>query len=32
MAKGNYYTPEFKDQAVKMMVVLDCTYGLLHAL
>jgi hypothetical protein len=26
MAKGKYYTPEFKEQAVKMVVGLDCTY------
>src|SRR5690348_15032876 len=32
MAKGKYYTPEFKAQAVKMAVGLDCTYDLLHAL
>ena len=32
MAKGKYYTPEFKEQAVKMAVGLDCTYDLLHAL
>ena len=32
MAKGKYYTPEFKEQAVKMVVGLDCTYDLLHAL
>jgi hypothetical protein len=32
MAKGKYYTPEFKEQAVKMTVGLDCTYDLLHAL
>jgi len=32
MAKGKYYTPEFKEQAVKMMVVPGCTYDLLHAL
>ena len=25
MAKGKYYTPEFKEQAVKMVVGLDCT-------
>ena len=31
MAKGKYYTPEFKEQAVKMAVGLDCTYDLLHA-
>ena len=30
MAKGKYYTPEFKEQAVKMAVGLDCTYDLLH--
>ncbi len=24
MAKGKYYTPEFKEQAVKMAVGLDC--------
>ena len=29
MAKGKYYTPEFKEQAVKMAVGLDCTYDLL---
>jgi transposase-like protein len=27
MAKGKYYTPEFKEQAVKMVVGLDCTCG-----
>ena len=27
MAKGKYYTPEFKEQAVKMAVGLDCTYA-----
>jgi len=32
MAKGKYYTREFKEQAVKMAVGLDCTYDLLHAL
>ena len=32
MAKGKYYTPEFKEQAVKMVVGLGCTYDLLHAL
>jgi hypothetical protein len=32
MAKGKYYTLEFKEQAVKMVVGLDCTYDLLHAL
>jgi len=32
MAKGKYYTPEFKEQAEKMVVGLDCTYDLLHAL
>jgi len=32
MAKGKYYTPEFKEQAVTMAVGLDCTYDLLHAL
>jgi hypothetical protein len=32
MAKGKYYTPEFTEQAVKMVVGLDCTYDLLHAL
>jgi hypothetical protein len=32
MAKGEYYTPEFKEQAVKKVVGLDCTYDLLHAL
>ena len=32
MAKGKYYTPEFKEQAAKMAVGLDCTYDLLHAL
>ena len=32
MAKGNYYTPEFKEQAVKIAIGLDCTYDLLHAL
>ena len=32
MAKGKYYTPEFKEQAVKMAVGLDCTYDLLQAL
>ena len=30
MAKGKYYTPEFKEQAVKMAVGLDCTYDLLR--
>jgi hypothetical protein len=25
MAKRKYYTPEFKEQAVKMVVGLDCT-------
>jgi hypothetical protein len=25
MAKGKYYTPKFKEQAVKMVVGLDCT-------
>ena len=29
MAKGKYYTPEFKEQTVKMAVGLDCTYDLL---
>ena len=28
MAKGKHYTPEFKEQAVKMAVGLDCTYDL----
>jgi hypothetical protein len=32
MAKGKYYTPEFKEQAVKMVVGLDFTYDLFHAL
>jgi hypothetical protein len=32
MAKGKNYTPEFKEQAVKMAVGLDCTCDLLHAL
>ena len=32
MAKGKYYIPEFKEQAVKMMVGLDCTYDPLNAL
>ena len=32
MAKGKYYTPEFKEQAVKIVVGLDCTCDLLHAL
>ena len=32
MAKGKYYSPEFKEQAVKMVVGLDCTYDLLRAL
>ena len=32
MAKGKCYTPEFKEQAVKMAAGLDCTYDLLHAL
>jgi len=31
MAKGKYYTPEFKERAVKIAVGLDCTYDLLHA-
>ena len=31
MAKGKSYTPEFKEQAVKMVADLDCTYDLLHA-
>ena len=31
MAKGKYYTPEFKEQAVKMVVGLDCTYDQLEA-
>jgi hypothetical protein len=31
MAKGKYYTPEFKEQAVKMVADLDCTHDLLHA-
>ena len=31
MAKGKYYTPEFKEQAVKMVIGLHCTYDLLHA-
>jgi len=31
MAEGKYYTPESKEQAVKMVVGLDCTYDLLHA-
>jgi hypothetical protein len=32
MAKGEYYTPEFKEQAVKMAVGLDRTYDLLQPL
>ena len=32
MAKGKYDTPEFKEQAVRMAVGLDCTYDPLHAL
>jgi len=32
MARGKYYTPEFKEQAVKMAVGLDCAYDLLRAL
>ena len=32
MAKGKYYAPEFKAQAVKMVVRLDCTNDLFHAL
>ena len=32
MAKGKYYTPDFKEQAAKMVVGLDCTYDLPHAL
>ena len=32
MAKGKYYTPEFKEHVVKMAVGLDCTDDLLHAL
>lgn len=32
MAKGKYYTPEFKEQGVKIVVRLDCMYDLLHAL
>jgi hypothetical protein len=32
MAKVTYCTPEFEEQAVKMVVGLDCTYDLLHAL
>ena len=32
MAKGKYYTPEFKEQAVKMAAGLDCTHDLPHAL
>jgi hypothetical protein len=32
MAKEKYYAPEFKEQAVKMVVGLDCTYDLFHAL
>jgi hypothetical protein len=31
MAKGRYYIPEFKEQAVKMGVGLDCAYDLLHS-
>ena len=31
MAKGKYYTPEFKEQAVTMAVGLGCTYDLLDA-
>jgi hypothetical protein len=30
MAKGKYYTPEFKEQAVKMVAGLDCSHDLLH--
>jgi hypothetical protein len=30
MTKGKYYTPEFKEQAVKMAAGLDCTYDLLE--
>jgi len=30
MAKGKYYTPEFKEQAVKIAVGLDCTYDLVR--
>jgi hypothetical protein len=32
MAKEKYYTPEFKEQAVKMVVGLDCTCDLLQAI
>jgi hypothetical protein len=32
MAQGKCYTPEFKEQAVKMVVGLDCTYDLFHTL
>jgi hypothetical protein len=32
MAKGKYFNLEFKEQAVKMVVGLDCAYDLLHAL
>ena len=32
MAKGKVLHSEFKEQAVKMAVGLDCTYDLLHAL
>ena len=32
MAKGKYCTPESKEKVVKMVVGLDCTYDLLHAL
>ena len=28
MAKGKYYTPGFKEQAVKMVVGLDCANSL----
>src|SRR5215469_10665348 len=31
MAKGKYYPPEFKEQAVTMVAGLDGTYDLLHA-
>ena len=32
MTKGKYYTPQFKEQAEKTVVGLDCTYDLLHGL
>jgi hypothetical protein len=31
MAKGKYYTPGFKEQAMKTVAGLDCTYDLFHA-